>query len=612
MDVSTLITVISILVAVYALVPRATRLTLSLKMHWPEWSFVILVAVALHYLLFFEYFKRNGFVPEFPIRDFSVNRDEASYFLVIFSITLLIIRFKFFSFPRAKLGQLHKLVEELIADRASHAQLVSLLSDNLPKLGRICRGSGLLTRMRRAAGRDKYEIHVIIQRLEERGELPERKPAFGFPIFQKSNLHFCMYLMNRIRDRGEDTQSLFPLLQKRNLVPLKNGALKMLSVPIRWFPENEEEPIHACEILELGLSNREFVASIAALRPYFALEVLEHDLSISHDFSDLYLGALIRDSTSVLYGELKNNQNTGAHNDYKIPSRNRLLGYLFKDAKIAEKFGVWRPIGEAVISDLEKRRLESENDSYNYPMHDFQERGCWESEVYVGIRFFDLMVRKAIVQNITWHMWLYYFPHITEKICANYKLTHIDADSIEEWPTRYSYFLYEIISAFRAWISMIQELNINQENLKLDQEDNGNPVKSSIIALTYCLYDVANCEEIPDRFKRYLIEIALRLYFKLRSNGKTEAYANYMFDILIRGGDWEHANAEYLGVLLRTFVYQDNIPYDRNHVTECMSRIFSTFREKWGLVELGNYIEYEERGDDVVLRSDRRAYTIGL
>jgi hypothetical protein len=612
MDVNTFITVISILVAVYALIPRATKLTLSLKMHWLEWSFVILVAAALHYLLFFEFFKRNGLVPAFPTKDFPVNRDEASYILVVLSLSLLIIRFKYFSFPRAKLGQLHKLVEELVVTRGNHAHLVSLFSDNLTKLEKICRGNGLLTRLRRVACRDKYDIHVVIHNLSEHRELPEPKLRFEFPILQNSNLDFCTYLVNRIMNREEDSQSFFPLLQERNLVSLKNGALRMLSVPIRWLPENEERSIQACEILELGLSNREFVTSIAALRPYFALEVLKHDSRISHDFMDLYMSALIQDPTSVFYSELKNNQNIDAHSDYIIPERNKLLGYLFRDTKIAKKFGVWRPIGEAIITDLERRRLESENDGYNFPMHDFQERGCWESEIYVGIRFFDIMVRKAIIQNITDHMWLYYLPHFTEKICANFKATHIDPDSIEEWPSRYSYLLYEIISTLQSWIHMIQDLNVNQENLKIDQEDNGNPIKSSIIALAMCLHDVANCDEISERFKCYLLEISLDLYLKLHRTARTKAYADYMLRILVKGGNWERESPKYVGTLLRAFVFQDNIPYDSKHVIEGMTIITSRFVEKWGTEKLGDYLDHDEQDGTITLKSDKRNYIVHI
>ena len=32
------------------------------------------------------------------------------------------------------------------------------------------------------------------------------------------------------------------------------------------------------------------------------------------------------------------------------------------------------------------------------------------------------------MQNITWHMWLYYFDYFVERICENFNSTHIDED----------------------------------------------------------------------------------------------------------------------------------------------------------------------------------------
>ena len=39
----------------------------------------------------------------------------------------------------------------------------------------------------------------------------------------------------------------------------------------------------------------------------------------------------------------------------------------------------------------------------------------------MGIRFFDIMVNKALEQKIGDHMWLYYLGYWTEKIVNNIK-----------------------------------------------------------------------------------------------------------------------------------------------------------------------------------------------
>ncbi|MBW8010893.1 MAG: hypothetical protein FVQ83_06590 [Chloroflexi bacterium] len=83
-----------------------------------------------------------------------------------------------------------------------------------------------------------------------------------------------------------------------------------------------------------------------------------------------------------------------------------------------------------------------------------------------------------------------------------------------------------------AWISETDQVPENQENIDLEGIDtdfeNENIPKSSIIALSFCLAKIIPSENIPDKFKSYLMDIVFRLYFKLRRIERMEDYAKVL------------------------------------------------------------------------------------
>src|SRR5262249_40194617 len=139
------------------------------------------------------------------------------------------------------------------------------------------------------------------------------------------------------------------------------------------------------------------------------------------DFVDIYLRALLADTTSILFTEVANNQNIGAER-YSIPSSNKLLTFFLADPKVGKQFYVYKSMGDSALSDLDQVGREPSGDPYNKTMEDFWEVGAWRSPLFVAIRFFDIMVREALFQDFDWHMWLYYFPLMMKKMVRNYRL----------------------------------------------------------------------------------------------------------------------------------------------------------------------------------------------
>jgi hypothetical protein len=145
---------------------------------------------------------------------------------------------------------------------------------------------------------------------------------------------------------------------------------------------------------------------------------------------------------------------------------------MFKDCKIAEKYMSWKPIGDSVINELDKLKRNESPDFYNLPMDDYYDDGKWKSTLYMAILYFDIMVSSALHQGITWHMWLYYFPHFIEGMLNNYNPESRLIDRNAEWPTKYEYLMYSIIATLCHWTGIIKDLPVDQENIILKSNNN--------------------------------------------------------------------------------------------------------------------------------------------
>ena len=386
------------------------------------------------------------------------------------------------------------------------------------------------------------------------------------------------------------------------------------SVPRRMgelLPSAEAQRDAVGVMLRSTLLRPECVQAIAKSQAHFGLRVLAMDAQERFDFSDEFLHVLMLDTSSILYWEIKNNQNNAQGHRYELPESNRLLRYLFADAKNAEALGVWEPVGEAVIAELD-RRYRSETDLYNDSLMDYRDRYQWKCPVFVGIRFFDIMVSGAIAQNIRWHMWLYYFPHFVDGICRNYAPDEQCVDLDSEFPTVYSFLLYEIVSTLRHWIAEVRDLPSDQSNIVLKHDslthENGNLIKSSILVLGMCLKKVLVTESIPTRLKAYLASIDLDLFLDFVRVPQLGRYAGVLRASLLAGG-FDHRDTEsaaYTGNLIAAVVRNDNVPHRNEDVTALLDDLLQQFVETAELDSLAQYVEVQHIGDREVWVDDGR------
>lgn len=242
---------------------------------------------------------------------------------------------------------------------------------------------------------------------------------------------------------------------------------------------------------------------------------------------------LIKNTNSKLYAELNESY-----------SGNReLLDFLFNDPSKCAEFLTWKPIGDFVIEYIEhQKKKETDEDNYQENNYDIVKNN---SPIYMGIRFFDIMVNKALEQKIGDHMWLYYLGYWTEKIVNNIKYNN---ESSAEFKNMYEYYLYQIFDTYRGWIQYI----IRNDYTLTEGTGHANIIESAINSFTFAMKDIAKSENVRDKFKSYLREIYLNTYMELATSSpreKLNQYQDYFDNCLSGRGDHGPTESRFITFL---------------------------------------------------------------
>lgn len=435
-----LITILTLLAAVYAVVPRDRQLDLNLRLGSIEWSILGVGFVAVIYLEFYDFVAAHGWVLKEPWLPGITPRN--SIYLVILVVTVVLwIRLRFFAhLTMARVNKFRELVEELFWSER-YGELLTLLQRHLKELLRI------------------YHLDFWRPRI--------RTWLESFATFPKLDPKLFQELLEAVKVApgvpGKSSRGKSLLDRPLRLLP------RLAPYVVRLMPSYEKSEQTARDIVRGIFLSPRFVSALARTRPYFGIEIIRAMTKCQErfDFVEFYLRELIREPQSILYGELFNNQNCGVHR-YDLSSSNRLLYFLLSDTRAAKDNHVYKPIGDFAITHLRELGRDHNSDPYNRAWDpDFYSQGKWNSPLFATIRFFDIMVKEALFQGTEWHMWLYYFPDIVKGMARNYTLVDPQTDIDGEWPIIYSYLLYEAFAAMAAWVIAAEEVPADQPNGKL-------------------------------------------------------------------------------------------------------------------------------------------------
>ena len=334
-------------------------------------------------------------------------------------------------------------------------------------------------------------------------------------------------------------------------------------------PAKHQAETAAKDIARTLFQSTDFRHYIISTRPYFAISLFRLEVHAVQDFSEAYFTGLISDTSSILYQELEQNQNTSFQGGYNYPENNRLLHFLFTDARTAENLEVWRPIGEHLLNLLRSNESPDFVASLNRREEGF-DKERWNNPVWAGIFFFDLMVTAAAYQAVRWHMWLYYFPLFVERLEKLYDASDPEVNKSDEFPTRSAHLIYEAVSTLCGWVRLVSKLPANSphrrseifsaaQNREWDSwwRDNDNIPVSAAIALGSCMQTIATSERLDDKFAGYIYEVVVSTIRSLARDGNVGHLRSFLIQSIVNGGQSQF-NHNY-GLRLATL--RDKVDY---------------------------------------------------
>ncbi len=551
MSIDGLLTLAALIVVVYTVIPRSVRMRFRLTLGWPNFLFLILVILLVHYLVFYPSLPREWIIVFWPTRPWLLEPPKVAYIVVVLVFLYYVLHVRFRLIPIRRISRLRDLFDELFAEDR-YIQAFDLFKRNLNRLVKIRNQDFTILRFR-------AKILASIQPQlsdEELAQILDAIPA------------------DNNQSRGPSRR--FGHRLRAMVLSMRVRISKMILV---FLPSYSHQVETAKELFQRIYLNKSMVRKLAATKPYYGLTFLDVEVYERNKFAFEFISSLMSYPNSILFFEIENNQNISDDTGYWLPEANRLLYFLFEDVRVAERLAVWGPVGGHVIKFLNELALNPDTDPYNQWMAGFNDEGKWDSPLFVGIRFFDIMVRAALFQGVEWHMSLYYYSHITERIIRNYKPHPFHSSDRVEWPTHYAYLLYEMIGALTGWIKAAECCPVDQANVVLEAVDgehqNDNIPKSSIIVLSQCIRFILESGDVSETFKQYLIDIVFQLYFDLRASERMADYSKVLL-ITLRyrysmDRDPDRQFIEQLGIFFRSF---DKVPCSKEHLKEFERMLF--------------------------------------
>jgi hypothetical protein len=511
-----LLTALTLLATVYALLPRDRRLDLLLKIRFLDWAAIVLGSLGIMYLEFYEFFLAHGWVFNRPWPQ-GINANNTAY--LIFVAVSIFVWFRIFTskLTRKNIRKFGELAEALFWSE-SYGELLALMHRHHKNLFRIYNSDFAPSRWRNSLMRLRgvsFDSESLRRLLKD----------FDLPA-------------------SSDATRRIPKANGNKLLRRAKSALVTCAFHFtNLLPDYEESKEVAGDIIRQIIVSSRFVSALARTRPYFGLEILREATKCREqfEFADVYLTELMRDPHSVLYAELSRNPKCSTYR-CQLPPSDRVLNFFLADANIAKEYGIYKAIGDFGVDHLRALARDHNSDPYNRAMESsFEQEGAWKTPLFPIIRFFDIMVKEALYQGIEWHMWLYYLPLMVEMMVKNYVVTAdplIDADN--EFPTQYSFLLYEAFSAMRYWAEAAIKIPTGQSNIILKSpradHENGNIPKSAILALGESVRFVLESRNIAERQKRTLVNMVFNLYFDLCETDGFADYAKAVLNSLSHGG----------------------------------------------------------------------------
>lgn len=514
-DTTSLLTILGVVAAVWAIVPPTARLSFRLSLSWWAWLIVLGVILTVHVFVFEDVLRALHLYPVLGPWTWGFDKNGVLY--------LLFLGLTFYVYLRSRRTHLHRSNLELfdrLAMSLLHArkfeELGVLLAQHLEAAFRIANGSGV---------RSCLESWL-------------RPPTPPMPNFSVINGKL-------VADPSRPTLWFIDLWHK-----VRTWLAEALA------PSNEPL-LRARMLIRALLSSRQLVGYLALAHPYLCLAVMDRAGDLVDDFQDNFFEAMLGNESSVFYAELKNNHNLAGGHRLRIPPENRLVAFYLKDVNVAAQLGVYRSLGEAMLSLIDAD--DELTKSLNGPMRTYGEVEAYRCPIFCGIHFFRIMVLEGLHQQTVDHLWLHYVPHFVDHILARARPLEPE-DENDEFPTRFCYLLYQLVNVTTDWIEEAAQVTEDGDQLEEEKTEGRHAYISfqASEALGPVMQSILRSEKLSERLKDELLETMLMSLKRVEAIPRLAPLARAVAKSVVRPHGFE-ARGGYIVDLSNRYDQQDHV-----------------------------------------------------
>lgn len=362
MSISDIITLVSLALAVVAILNEKNRLHLLLKLRVVDYYFFGISFALINYFVFYEsFYSWKIFIPQLYFENFGLkNPKNYSYAITLLSISYFFFKIWWSFYPRSKGKNVFQFYRRLIENEE-----VPYLLDLMERY-------------------HKVDIINYLQNFKEGDNESMIEPYHKVPLNERIKIYW-----------QKSIAYLFPL-------------------------SSANRETFARSILLGTMNDPSFVSLASNKRPHFFAELYCHfkenkRRSFPNELVNRFLKELLLHKNFWLIKELKASQD----HDYGQPEwffeQNPIIGGLLDDVGIAHVNQIWQPFGDIAIDEIQEHRL------YGYESKLFtefrDEQFLWEYKTYMTIQLFFIMLIEAIKKNYNSHFWIQYYSLIVKQIC---------------------------------------------------------------------------------------------------------------------------------------------------------------------------------------------------
>lgn len=271
--------------------------------------------------------------------------------------------------------------------------------------------------------------------------------AFRFSRPRAGKLGRLLVLVERLHDEGR-------ILELLELVQPYLGSLKECMEPKQslWSSKraNQASKNSATQIVDILTKSKGVRETLQTVKPKFAADIFTAFYHSHYDWCDLYLADSMSNKDSHLRQDIKRTDGING-TAYVISQESVLLSALVGQAEHAARFGIWKPIGDAVAKTIKEDANYHNQLSEGVPR---DEADLYDDITYAGIRFFDIMVRQAATQEVADHMWLNYLLFFVQDLASLPVKVSAPSNPIAEFSNLREKLAYTTLTTLEDWVAL--------------------------------------------------------------------------------------------------------------------------------------------------------------